>query len=76
MKYGMTSLSGINVIHFMILVLFYMLFGTSLIVLIKNIEISLTIIMIYTVLEVLTLGEFIHGRTSFYSIRLFGIHFY
>ena len=76
MKYGMTSLSGLTVIHFMILVLFYMLFGTSLIVLIKNIEISLTIIMIYTVLEVLTLGEFIHGRTSFYSIRLFGIHFY
>ncbi|WP_339194700.1 hypothetical protein NSU02_05785 [Aeribacillus sp. FSL W8-0870] len=60
----------------MILVLFYMLFGTSFIVLIINIEISLTIIMNYTVLEVLTLGEFIHDRTSFYSIRLFGIHFY
>jgi membrane protein implicated in regulation of membrane protease activity len=39
-------------------VLFYMFFGTSLIVLIKNIEISLTIIIIYTVLEVVTLGEF------------------
>ncbi|WP_342462883.1 hypothetical protein NST62_10565 [Ureibacillus sp. FSL K6-8385] len=57
-KYGMSSLSALNVIHFIILVLFYMFFGTSLIVLIKNIEISLTIIIIYTVLEVVTLGEF------------------
>ena len=66
LKYGMSSLSALNVIHFMILVLFYMFFGTSLIVLINNIEISLTIIFIYTVLKVVTLGNLCHGRTSFY----------
>lgn len=57
-KYGAHSLSILNMIHFIVLVLFYMFFGTALIVLIKNIEISLTVIIIYTVLEVVTLGEF------------------
>ncbi|MCM3455259.1 hypothetical protein M3685_15135 [Heyndrickxia oleronia] len=57
-KYGAHQLSALNMIHFIILVLFYMFFGTSLMVLIKNIEISLTVIVIYTVLEVVTLGEF------------------
>lgn len=57
-KYGSHYLSIINGIHFLLLLLVYMLFGTALIVLIKNMEIALTIILIYTVLEVVTLGEF------------------
>ncbi|WP_100012144.1 hypothetical protein [Lentibacillus sediminis] len=57
-KYDASILTGINVLHFIILTLFYMLLGTSLIVLIKNVEISLTIIMIYTVLEVITQGDY------------------
>ena len=58
MKYGMNSLPVLNIIHFIIIILFYMFLGTALMVLIKNIEISLTVIVIYTVLEVVTLGEF------------------
>ncbi|WP_407271809.1 hypothetical protein [Radiobacillus sp. PE A8.2] len=58
LKYGISSLLLLNVIHFFLLVLFYMLFGTTLIILLKNIEISLTIIIIYTVLEVVTLGKY------------------
>lgn len=58
LKYELSSLLIINMVHFVIILLFYMFLGTTLIVLIKNIVISLTIILIYTVLEVVTLGEF------------------
>lgn len=58
LSYGANELQTLNIVHFIILVLFYMFFGTTLIVLIKNIEMSLTIILIYTVLEVVTLGTF------------------
>lgn len=58
LSYGANELQTLNIVHFIILVLFYMFFGTTLIVLIKNIEMSLTLILIYTVLEVVTLGTF------------------
>ncbi|HHY21055.1 MAG TPA: hypothetical protein GX525_04055 [Bacilli bacterium] len=58
LSYGADELTMLNIVHFIILVLFYMFFGTTLMVLIKNIEMSLTIILIYTVLEVVTLGTF------------------
>lgn len=57
-KYDDNLLASLNIIHFIILILFFMLLGSSLIVLIKNVEISLTIIMIYTVLEVITQGDY------------------
>ncbi|MBS2772133.1 hypothetical protein PNH38_06195 [Anoxybacillus rupiensis] len=57
-KYGASSLSPLNMIHFVILTLFYLFFSTTLIVLVKNVDISLTVIFIYTVLEVATLGTF------------------
>lgn len=58
LSYGANELQTLNIVHFILLVLFYMFFGTTLMVLLKNIEMSLTIILIYTVLEVVTLGTF------------------
>lgn len=58
LKYGIQIISSLNMIHFVLLILFYMFLGTTIIILVKNIEISLTIILIYTVLEVVTLGEY------------------
>lgn len=58
LKQGIDVLPLINFIHFFLLLLFYMSLGTFLIVLTKNIEIALTIVLIFTVLEVATLGEY------------------
>lgn len=58
LKYGVEELALINFIHFFLLLLFYQFLGTSLIVWIKNIEIALTVVLIFTVLEVVTLGEY------------------
>ncbi|MBZ5201846.1 hypothetical protein HU147_11510 [Planomicrobium chinense] len=58
LKYGIGELPLINFFHFFLLLLFYQFLGTSLIVWIKNIEIALTVGLIFTVLEVVTLGEY------------------
>ncbi|MEB2301555.1 hypothetical protein LAV72_18285 [Lysinibacillus xylanilyticus] len=57
-KFGLDSFSIISLIHFFLLTLFFMFLGTALLVLIRNIESSLTIIFIYSIIEVVTLGEF------------------
>lgn len=57
-KNGWDALNLINFIHFFLLLLFFMLLGTLLIVWIKNIELALTVVLIFTVLEVATLGEY------------------
>lgn len=58
MGHGIEALPLVNFIHFFLLLLFFMWLGSFLIVLIKNIEIALTIVLIFTVLEVATLGEY------------------
>lgn len=58
MRHGIDVLPLVNFIHFFLLLLFFMWLGTFLIVIIKNIEIALTIVLIFTVLEVATLGEY------------------
>jgi len=58
MRHGIDTLPLVNFIHFFLLLLFFMWLGTFLIVLVKNIEIALTIVLIFTVLEVATLGEY------------------
>lgn len=58
MKFGKNSLSNINLIHFFLLIFFFLFLGTALMVLSKNVELSLTIIFIYSIIEVVTLGEF------------------
>ena len=57
-KYGVSSLSFLNLIHFILLTFFYLFFSTAALVLTKNTNIALTVIFIYTVLEVATLGTF------------------
>ncbi|MGE7983639.1 hypothetical protein [Solibacillus sp. NPDC093137] len=57
-KFGKNSLSNINLIHFFLLIFFFLFLGTALLVLLKNVELSLTIIFIYSIIEVVTLGEF------------------
>lgn len=57
-KYDISIIWPINIVHFLLLSLFFMLFGTVLMVVIKNIEFSLTIFFIYVIIEVATLGEY------------------
>lgn len=57
-KYDISILWPINIVHFLLLSLFFLLFSSVLMVLIKNIEFSLTIFFIYVIIEVATLGEY------------------
>ena len=57
-KYNINIIWPINIIHFFLLTLLFMFLGTALISAIRNIEFSLTILFIYLVIEIATLGEY------------------
>lgn len=58
MKYGSEALTLLNVVHVILLMVFFQFLGSTLVVLFKNIELALTLVFIYTIIEVITLGQF------------------
>ncbi|TCT17503.1 hypothetical protein EDD68_13122 [Melghiribacillus thermohalophilus] len=58
MKYNISIIWPIHMIHFFLITLLFMFLGTALVVTIKNIEFSLTIFFIYLIIEFATLGEY------------------
>lgn len=58
----------INLIHFPILLIFYVLVGLTAILYLKSVEIALTFISIYTVTEVITQGTFMPWPRIFFFV--------
>nr|MBO2482760.1 hypothetical protein [Bacillaceae bacterium] len=58
MKYSFAIIWPIHMIHFFLITLLFMFLGTALILIIKNIEFSLTVLFVYAVIELATLGEY------------------
>ncbi|KGX86071.1 hypothetical protein N784_05785 [Pontibacillus litoralis JSM 072002] len=57
-KYDINLIWPINIIHFFLLSILFIFFSTTLIITIKHIEFSLTVLLTYVVIEMATLGEF------------------
>lgn len=57
-KYGTSFITGKLIIHLFLLFIFFQLIGLALLMATKSIEISISFIVSYTLVEILTLGTF------------------
>lgn len=68
MTIGDVIFTLINLVHFPILLIFYVLVGLAAILYLKSVEVALTVISIYTVTEVITQGTFMPWPRIFFFV--------